>query len=219
MDINNNNGDVDDAFTLEFSENEQNENLLDKSDHDTTTSTHFEVVKNVEVSHGLFVTTRQVTNTFFQQIVPSQTVIVYINPTGECCHNMTSKAEVHVRRKINPRINRVVSTFLGPLRKFAYGIGFIPMLLLMRCVHQGGNSNKNQSSSEGYSRQPKKGDCNNQGTILMMENAVVRRKIWKTKKEKNMVDEYGFRVQDSFMLKKIGLSLAIMLAVSTISLI
>jgi hypothetical protein len=210
---------VDDAFTLEFSENEHNENLLDKNDHETTSSSCFEVVKKVEVSHGLFVTTRQVTNTFFQQIVPSQTVIVYINPTdgNECCHSMTSKEEVHVRKKINPRINGVSSTVLGQWRKFAHVIGFIPMLLLMRCVHRG-NSNKNRGS-EGYSRQPTRGDCNNRGTILMMENAVVRRKIWKKKKEKNMVDEQGFRFQDSFVLKKLGRSLAIILAVSTISLI
>ncbi|EOA34274.1 hypothetical protein CARUB_v10021788mg [Capsella rubella] len=214
MDVNNNNGDVDDAFTLEFSENEHNENLLDKNDHDTTSSPRFDVVKKVEVSHGLFVTTRQVTNTFFQQIVPSQNVIVYINPTGvinECCHNMTSKEEVHVGKKIvKPRTNGVVSTILGPWRKLAYVFGFIPMLLL--CVHQRGNSIKNQSS-ECYSRRSKKGDCNNPGTVLMMENAVVRRKNWKMKKEQ------GLRVQDCFLLKRLGLSLAIILAVSTITLI
>ncbi|XP_010470463.1 PREDICTED: NAC domain-containing protein 86-like isoform X2 [Camelina sativa] len=191
MDVNNNNGDVDDAFTLEFSENEHNEILLDKSDHDTKISPRFDVVKKVEVSHGLFVTTRQVTNTFFQQIVPSQTVIVYINPTGvhEFCHNVTSKEEARVREKINPQTNGVVSTFLGPWRKLA----------------------------ERYSAQPKVGDCNNPGTILMMENAVERRKIWK--KEKGRVDERGLWVQDIFLLKKLGISLAIILAVSTISLI
>lgn len=214
MEVNNNNGDVDDVFTLEFSENEYNDNLLDKTDdNDTTSSPRFEVVKKVEVSHGLFVTTRQVTNTFFQQIVPSQTVLVYINPTGvnECCHEITQKEEVHVLKKI-------ASTFRGPWRKFAYVTGFIPMLQLMRCVHQGSNSNKNQSS-EGYSRKPNKGDCNDRGTILMMKNAVVRRNIWKKKKEKSMVDEQGLRVQDSFMLKKLGLSLAIILAISTMCLI
>ncbi|XP_010511513.1 PREDICTED: NAC domain-containing protein 86 isoform X1 [Camelina sativa] len=218
MDVNNNNGDVDDAFTLEFSENEHNENLLNKTDHDTTSSPRFDVVKKVEVSHGLFVTTRQVTNTFFQQIVPSQTVIVHINPTGvnECCHNVTSKETDRVREKINPQTNGVVSTFLGQWRKLAYVFGFIPMLLLMRCVHQRGYTNKNQSS-ERYSTQPKIGDCNNPGTILMMENGVERRKIWK--KEKGRVDERGLWVQDSFLLKKLGLSLAIILAVSTISLI
>ncbi|KAL1223229.1 NAC domain-containing protein 54 [Cardamine amara subsp. amara] len=216
MDVNNNNGDVDDVFTLEFSENEHNENLLDKTeDNDTTSSPRFEVVKKVEVSHGLFVTTRQVTNTFFQQIVPSQTVIVYINPTGlnECCHEMTPKEEVHVLKKM-------ASAFLGPWRKVSYVIGFIPMLRLMCCVHQVGNSNKNRSS-ESYLRQPKRGDCNEQGTILMMKNAVVRRNIWKKKKKKgkSMVDEQGLRVQDNFMLKKLGFSLAIILAISTMCLI
>lgn len=219
----NNNGDVDDDFTLEFSDTEHNEHILDKinnNDHDKTSSPHFDVVKKVEVSHGMFVTTRQVTNTFFQQIIPSQTVIVYINPTGanECCHEMTQKKKVHVLKKINPRIESIVTRFLGPWRKLAYVVGFIPMLLLVRCVHQGGNSNKNRSS-ESYSRQLKKGDCNDRGTILMMKNDVVRRKIWKRKKDKSMVDEQGLRVQHSFMLKKLGLSLAIILAVSTICLI
>ncbi|VVA94197.1 unnamed protein product [Arabis nemorensis] len=217
-----NNGDVDDVFTLEFSENEHNEHIPDKinnNDNDITSSPCFEVVKKVEVSHGMFVTTRQVTNTFFQQIVPSQTVIVYINPTGanECCHQMTQKNEVHVLKKMNPRIGNIISKILGRWRKVAYVIRLIPMLLLMRCVHQGGNCNdKNQSSERS---QLKKGDCNDHGKILMMKYGVVRRTFWKKKKEKRMVYEQGLRVQDSFMLKKLGLSLVIILVVSTICLI
>ncbi|ESQ28612.1 hypothetical protein EUTSA_v10018275mg [Eutrema salsugineum] len=212
----NNNGDVDDVYTLEFSDNEHIGNISDKinsSDHDTTSSSHFEMIKKVEVSHGLFVTTRQVTNTFFQQIVPSQTVIVYINPTGEnkYFNEMTSKEEVHVlKQQINPQIESIVSKILGPWRKFVYVIGFIPMLLLMRCVHQRDDSKKNRSSE---------GDCIDRGTIFMMKNAVVRRKFWNKKEDNGIVDVQGLRVQDSFMLKKLGLSLAIILAVSTMCLI
>ncbi|CAH2065636.1 unnamed protein product [Thlaspi arvense] len=58
----NRNNDVDDVYTLEFSESEHNENVSDKinnSDHDTTSSPRFEMIKKVEVSHGMFVTTRQ----------------------------------------------------------------------------------------------------------------------------------------------------------------
>lgn len=206
----NNNGDVDDVYTLEFSENEHNENHSDKinnNDHDITSSPRFEIVKKVEVTQGMLITTRQVTNTFFQQIVPSQTVIVYINPTGadECCHEMTQKEEVHVLKKINPRIESILSSILGPWRKLLNILCFIPMLLLMHCVHQEGNSNKNQRSD---------GECKDRRTMLMMKNGVVRRKTWKKKKDKDMVDEEGLRVQDSFKLKKLGLSLAIILAVS-----
>lgn len=121
----NNNGDVDDVYTLEFSENELNANNSDKinnDDHDATSSPRFEMVNKVEVSHGLSVTTRQVTNTCFQQIVPSQTVIVYINPTGtvNCGHEKKLTEEVHVVKQINPRIDSFVSKILGPWRRFAY---------------------------------------------------------------------------------------------------
>lgn len=122
----NNNGDVDDVYTLEFSENELNANNSDKTnnhDHDATSSPRFEMVNRVEVSHGLFVTTRQVTNTCFQQIVPSQTVIVYINPTGtvNCGHEMKPMDQkVHVAKQINPRTDSFVSKMLGPWRRFAY---------------------------------------------------------------------------------------------------
>ncbi|KAJ0242987.1 F12 protein [Hirschfeldia incana] len=121
----NNNGDVDDIYTLEFSENELNANISDKinnNDHDATSSPRFEMANKIEVSHGLFVTTRQVTNTCFQQIVPSQTVIVYINPTGavNCGHEMKPTEEVHVAKQINPPIDSFVSKMLGPWRRFAY---------------------------------------------------------------------------------------------------
>ncbi|KAL0682582.1 hypothetical protein Bca4012_049429 [Brassica carinata] len=91
----NNNGDVDDVYTLEFSENELNANNSDKinnNDHDATSSPRFEMVNKVEVSHGLSVTTRQ--------------------------KKLTE--EVHVVKQINPRIDSFVSKILGPWRRFAY---------------------------------------------------------------------------------------------------
>ncbi|KAF8116109.1 hypothetical protein N665_0022s0039 [Sinapis alba] len=121
----NNNGDVDDVYTLEFSESKHNANISDNinnNDHDATSSPRFEIVKKIEVSHGLFVTTRQVTNTCFQKIVPSQTVIVYINPTGtdNCGHEMIPTEEVHVVKQTNLRSDSIVSKILGPWRRFAY---------------------------------------------------------------------------------------------------
>ncbi|CAN8238292.1 unnamed protein product [Cochlearia groenlandica] len=196
----NNNGDVEDVYTLEFTENEHNDNVSDKinnNDHVTMSSSSFEVIKKVEVSHGMFVTTRQVTNTFFQQIVPSQTVIVYINPTSldECCHDMTPKEDTHVHKKIKPQILSIFSRFLGPW---------------MHCLHQG-----------AHSSQSNEGDCSDPETILMMKHDGVRRKFWKKKKKKvkSMVDEQGLRFEDSFMLKKLGLSLAIILAISIMCLL
>ncbi|XP_076951390.1 NAC domain-containing protein 54-like isoform X2 [Bidens hawaiensis] len=47
---------------------------------DFSTTPIVEMYQKTEVSHGLLVSTRQVSNTFFHQIVPSQTVRVQLNP-------------------------------------------------------------------------------------------------------------------------------------------
>lgn len=47
---------------------------------DYSPSPSFEVIEEVQVNHGMFVSTRQVAETFFHQLVPSQTVKVHLNP-------------------------------------------------------------------------------------------------------------------------------------------
>lgn len=95
------------------------------------------------------------------------------------------------------------------MEKICVFIGFVHILLLIYCANQGGNSNENQRSE---------GDCNDRGKILNTK-CCSEKNIWKKKKEKNIVDEKVFSVQDSFMLKKLGLSVAVTLTVSTICLI
>nr|KAJ0223365.1 hypothetical protein LSAT_V11C200076050 [Lactuca sativa] len=69
------------GITTEGHDN-SNENLLDEADlEDFTTTPSFEIYEKTKVStHGLIVSTRQVSETFFHQIVPSQIVKVHLNP-------------------------------------------------------------------------------------------------------------------------------------------
>ncbi|XP_028800607.1 NAC domain-containing protein 86-like isoform X2 [Neltuma alba] len=71
-------------FSLGFiNYDEPNENFIDEGtpmDDYSSSPSCFEVVEEVKVSHGMFVATRQAAETFFHQIVPSQTLKVHLNP-------------------------------------------------------------------------------------------------------------------------------------------
>ncbi|KAL1820458.1 hypothetical protein ACET3Z_015327 [Daucus carota] len=71
-----------DHFSLEFVNDDPNDHgfLNDAELDDFSTSPTFDVYEKIEVTHGLFVSTRQVPDTYFHKIVPSQTVKVHINP-------------------------------------------------------------------------------------------------------------------------------------------
>ncbi|XP_062107678.1 NAC domain-containing protein 54 isoform X2 [Humulus lupulus] len=70
-----------DQFSLGFINSGPNEHLIDEGNMDEySSSPSFEVVEEIKVNHGLFVSTRQVAETFFHQSVPSQTVQVHLNP-------------------------------------------------------------------------------------------------------------------------------------------
>ncbi|KAK9062127.1 hypothetical protein SSX86_019312 [Deinandra increscens subsp. villosa] len=77
---------TEDQFSLGFvkeDHNNSNDNFLDVEDGDLddfTTTPSFEIYEKTKVSHGLIVSTGQVSKTFFHQIVPSQTVKVQLNP-------------------------------------------------------------------------------------------------------------------------------------------
>ncbi|KAL3630364.1 hypothetical protein CASFOL_023348 [Castilleja foliolosa] len=58
------------------------QNLLDDNDIDDFTSTpNFEVYDKIEINHGLLVSTRQASKTFYHKVVPSKTVQVHVNST------------------------------------------------------------------------------------------------------------------------------------------
>ena len=57
-----------------------NEHFLEEGNmDDLRSSPSFEVVEDIKVNHGMFVSTRQVANTLFHQTVHSQTIKVLQN--------------------------------------------------------------------------------------------------------------------------------------------
>ncbi|PON75011.1 NAC domain containing protein [Parasponia andersonii] len=70
-----------DQFSLGFINSDPNENFMDDGNMDDySSSPSFDVLEEIKFNHGLFVSTRQVAETFFHQLVPSQTVQVHLNP-------------------------------------------------------------------------------------------------------------------------------------------
>ncbi|KAJ4974029.1 hypothetical protein NE237_007203 [Protea cynaroides] len=81
---------------LQFISN--NPNVIFSQDDDLekfSTNPSFEVYEKVEVNHGMFISTRQVAETFFHQIEPSKTVQVHLNPvmTYNCPMVKSSKPQ------------------------------------------------------------------------------------------------------------------------------
>ncbi|XP_039031048.1 NAC domain-containing protein 86-like isoform X2 [Hibiscus syriacus] len=67
-------------FTRGFIDDDPNDHFLDEGTmDDLTSSPSFEVVEDIKVNHGMFVSTRQVSNTLFHHTVPSQIVKVHRN--------------------------------------------------------------------------------------------------------------------------------------------
>lgn len=83
----------DDSDLNEFSLGFINEEKHGDED-ELASSSSFQVVEEVKVNHGMFVSTRQVANTFFHQIMPSQTVQVHLNP------NLSMKKEIFSLKEI-----------------------------------------------------------------------------------------------------------------------
>lgn len=67
-------------FSLEFIDDEPSGNNHEDIADGFASSPSFEVVEEIKVNHGMFISTRQEADTFFHQIVPSQTIQVHFNP-------------------------------------------------------------------------------------------------------------------------------------------
>ncbi|KAL5570718.1 hypothetical protein UlMin_020315 [Ulmus minor] len=67
-------------FSLGFLNSDPTNNFIDEGNMEDYSSPSFDVVEEIKVNHGLFISTRQVAHTFFHQIVPSQIVQVHVNP-------------------------------------------------------------------------------------------------------------------------------------------
>lgn len=107
---------TEDHFSLGFAtedHNNSNDNFLDEGDlDDFTTTPSFEIYEKTKTSHGLIVSTRQVSKTFFHQIVPSQTVKVQLNPgmiynEVEIFTGSTPSKVVTTKKTTSPFVNLV----------------------------------------------------------------------------------------------------------------
>ncbi|KAK2986866.1 hypothetical protein RJ640_009600 [Escallonia rubra] len=131
--------------SLRFASDNPNDSFLDDGDlDDFSTDPNFEVYEKVEVNHGLFVSTRQVSKTYFHQIMPSETVKVHINPV--MTHNMQMPiADSQPRPKKRIFLDKFmafarkkfvrVAESLKPWRKMGSPIVSIIALLLTYCIN------------------------------------------------------------------------------------
>ena len=104
-----------------------------------SSSPSFDVVEEIKVSHGMFVSSRQTAETFFHQIVPSQTVKVHLNPVTAntfSIENEETKTEpgnqVSFFRKFKAFVR---GKLIQPSKTIAKAIIFIFAILLMNGVY------------------------------------------------------------------------------------
>ncbi|KAH1160162.1 hypothetical protein AAZX31_11G217100 [Glycine max] len=131
-----NDTDIDD-FSMGFiNTDDPNENFIDEGNIDYSNSTNFEVVEETKVSHGMFVSTRQVADTFFHQIAPSQTVKVQLNPV--LAENQSIENAVVMVNQGHSFFRKfrayVMGKLIKPSNTIASALVFIFALLLVHCV-------------------------------------------------------------------------------------
>ncbi|XP_027337522.1 NAC domain-containing protein 86-like [Abrus precatorius] len=186
-------------FSLGFiNDSDPTENFMDESNIDYSNSTNFEVVEETKVSHGMFVSTRQVADTFFHQITPSQTIKVQLNPM--LANNQSIENEVMVNQ--GSSFHRKFKTYvmgklIKPSNSAVSALVFIFALLLVHCVHL-----KEQVEDWSSASSMKRMGQPNETTILKEQE-----KIWFV----GIKSGKGFSV----VLKKIGIFLTISLALCT----
>ncbi|GMI74033.1 NAC domain containing protein 28 [Hibiscus trionum] len=107
-----NNAEIGD-FTQGFIDDDPSDHFLDEGTmDDLASSPRFEVVEDIKVSHGMFISTSQVANTLFHRTVPSETVKVHQNA-------MTTTGF-----RFNDDGNRTLLTKLNAFAKGKMGDGF-----------------------------------------------------------------------------------------------
>lgn len=133
-------------FSLGFinDNDDPNENFIEDGNiDDYSSSPSFEVVEEIKVNHGMLVSTRQVVETFFHQIVPSQTVQVHlINSVMAHNNHYVENAEAMLmimENKGSSLRNKVKAYVMGklikPSKTIASAIVFVFALVLMHCVY------------------------------------------------------------------------------------
>lgn len=177
----------------------------------------FEVVhEEVKVSHGMFVATRQAAETFFHQIVPSQTLKVQHNPEIMAINNnnliSTENAETQILRMENPSgsfFTKLKACVMGkliikPSQTIISAIVFLFVLFWMHCAYYLEEQIMQiwKSDPEEYEGLKEKYCC-------------MKKITWNDQKERvwfvGIKSGRGFSV----VLKKVGIFLTISLALCT----
>ncbi|XP_050227889.1 NAC domain-containing protein 54-like isoform X2 [Mercurialis annua] len=173
-----------DDYSLEFINDDANANF------DLASSPSFEVVEEIKVNHGMFVSTRQASETFFHQLVPSETVKIHLNP--EITQNFSiQKLEMQAQE---PRISKSIQAW----KKIGRSVIYMIVILLMHCFYVGNEKlmeSGNQEQTMGCPR-------NFKNKKLGMQ-------------EKDLVVTIRGGNKFSVFLKKLGLFLTISLALCT----
>ncbi|KAI3665199.1 hypothetical protein L6452_43822 [Arctium lappa] len=175
--INNNNfsNNTDDHFSLELLNQNQNnlsENFLDDDDlDDFSTNPTFETYRKTEISHGLLVSTRQVSNTYFHTIVPSETVKVQLNP-GMATHETKQyrksfKTFAGSSNTLKVMSNNNKETITNPVVNLV-------SLLLICCIYLGDPSIMADDEDDIKKKMKKK----EEGSWSMLKNVVSEKVIW-----------------------------------------
>jgi hypothetical protein len=197
-------------FSMEFINNndDPNENFIDDGNIDYSNSTSYEVVEETtKVSHGMFVATRQVADTFFHQITPSQTIKVQLNPIMENKKSIENEETLVIPKKQGYSFLRKFKANLmdymkKPSKTIASAIVFMFALFLVLCVYLKEQVEDMKPKSKYVERQYCYG-ANSMKKIIWKE----QEKIWFV----GIKSGKGFDV----VLKKIGIFLTISLALCT----
>ncbi|KAI9072448.1 hypothetical protein K1719_045592, partial [Acacia pycnantha] len=209
-------------FSLGFiSYDEPNENFIDEGtpmDEYSSSPSCFEVVEEVKVSQGMFVATRPAADTFFHQIVPSQTLKVHLNPVMANNTNIsvenaeTAQTDTKRMGKQGSYFTELKDYVMGrlimkPSKTATSAIMFIFAFLLMHCA-----------SYWGEHAQILKLDQENEDVKdKYCSGAISMKKKYSSWNEKEGVWFVGIKSGKGFgvVLKKVGIFLTISLALCT----
>ncbi|KAI3813745.1 hypothetical protein L1987_18477 [Smallanthus sonchifolius] len=140
---------------------------------DFSTTPTFEMYQKTEVSHGLLVSTRQVSYTFFHQIVPSQTVKVEMNPGRVTTHETQPIKRLGFEMfKTSMRSNPLATT--SPVVNLV-------SLLLICCIYLGSKSIEDDDGGGGGDDDGKNMEINNEEEYKekwSISNLVMEKVIW-----------------------------------------
>ncbi|XP_076959459.1 NAC domain-containing protein 54-like, partial [Bidens hawaiensis] len=143
---------------------------------DYSTTQIVEMYQKTEVSHGLLVSTRQVSNTFFHQIVPSETVRVQLNPGKTItCETQLAKRLGFEKFKAFMSSKRLETT--SPIVNLV-------SLLLICCIYLGSKSIPDDGNcavyrdGDGKNKNIEKNNAEEYKGKWSVSNLVIEKVIW-----------------------------------------